>query len=203
MAEFNLKEYKTSLRRKYKKIREEMPTEEKLRRDGDIFKRVISSKQYLERDTLLTYVSADVEADTRKIIEKGIADGKRVFVPRCVSGTRLMDFYRINSMDDLEKGTFGVLEPKPEKCEKSNDFRGVLCIVPGLSFDMNGYRLGYGGGYYDRFLCSHGGMLLMGLCYCVCTTGRLPRGYYDKPVDILVTEKYIKRITEVNALGRK
>ena len=105
-----------------------------------------------------------------------------------------MDFYFIKSPDDLEPGSFGVLEPAPEKCVKAYAFETALCIIPGLAFDMHGYRLGYGKGYYDRFLSAHPRLVKMGICYCSCTCNELIHGRFDVSADLLVTEKYTRKI---------
>ncbi|MDD7429636.1 MAG: 5-formyltetrahydrofolate cyclo-ligase [Oscillospiraceae bacterium] len=189
---FDLREYKSELRNRFKTIRKEMPPDEKQKCDSAVFRRVISSAEYKRCSLLLTYVSTGIEVDTMAIIGQALADGKMVSVPRCISGTRLMDFYYISSPDDLEPGSFGVLEPRTDICRKTTEFDGALCIVPGLSFDMKGYRLGYGKGYYDRFLSAHPNMYLLGLCYCRCTVQELISGRFDKPVDSLATDKYYK-----------
>lgn len=189
----NIKEYKIFLRNKYKKIRLSMNPRRKAKMDKNILKRVISLREYSKEDTLFTYVSKPIEVDTLKIIEKALKDSKKVAVPKCITTTRGMDFYYINSLDDLEIGTFGVLEPIESKCEKVTDLNHGLCIVPGFSFDRFGYRLGYGMGYYDRFLSNFKGSTV-GLCYYNCMKKELPHGYYDKPVDIMVTDVYIKTL---------
>lgn len=103
-----------------------------------------------------------------------------------------MEFYLIKGEEDLEPGMFGVLEPVPERCQKVTDYSGGICIVPGLSFDAGGFRLGYGKGYYDRFLSQFQGVTV-GICYSNCTQWKLPHGRYDKPVNLLITDKYIRR----------
>lgn len=189
---YDIREYKKALRAEFKKVRTEMEPELKSKRDSSIFSRIISTNAYKDADTVLTYVSTGIEVDTIMLIEKALADGKTVAVPRCVDGTRDMDFYCIKGMDDLEKHTFGVLEPVPEKCRKLEYFGDALCIIPGLSFDMTGYRLGYGGGYYDRFLSANPRLVKMGICYCCCTVNLLAHGRFDVGADMLVTDKYIK-----------
>ncbi|MGN0667340.1 MAG: 5-formyltetrahydrofolate cyclo-ligase [Huintestinicola sp.] len=191
----DIREYKKSLRARFKEIRRSMTPEEKEDRDRKIFQRITGSAAYREASIILTYVSTDIEVDTRMLIDKALADNKRVAVPRCISGTRDMDFYFIKSTDDLESGTFSVLEPVPEKCVKAYAFENALCIVPGLSFDMQGYRLGYGGGYYDRFLSAHPRLYKMGVCYCSCTVNELYHGRYDIRADALITEKYNRRFS--------
>ncbi|MCC8043259.1 MAG: 5-formyltetrahydrofolate cyclo-ligase [Oscillospiraceae bacterium] len=189
----DIREYKRKLREKYKDIRRNMSKSGKQRRDLAILERLISTDAYKNADIVLTYVSTDIEVDTRALINKAMDDKKRVAVPRCIDGTRDMNFYFIKSMDDLEKGTFSVLEPIPSKCVKAYAYEKALCIVPGLSFDMKGYRLGYGKGYYDRFLSAHPRLTKVGLCYCPCTVSELHHGRFDVSADMLITEKYIHR----------
>ena len=131
--------------------------------------------------------------NTFHFIEKCWKDGKKVAVPACNSENRSMNFYFINSFDDLEKATFGLLEPIRDKCELVTNFSQGLCVVPGFCFDYKGYRLGYGYGYYDRFLQNFGGITL-GICYSNCIIPQLPHGKFDKHVDILLNDKYIKEI---------
>ena len=135
-------------------------------------------------------MSTVIEVDTRELIRQALADGKRVGVPRCIDGTRLMEFYEIGSLDDLEKRTFGVLEPVPERCALITDFSKSICVVPALLYDLSGYRIGYGGGYYDRFLAHYPGYKV-GVTYVKCIRRRILHGRYDVPVSALVTERYV------------
>ena len=148
---------------------------------------------YRNCSLVLTYVSTAIEVDTIALIEHSLEEGKTVACPRCVDNTRLMEFYRISSLRDLEPGTFGVLEPKPIKENLLTDFSDSVCIIPGLSFDRQGFRLGYGKGYYDRFLAGYSGTRI-GICYSGCMHDRLPHGKFDRSVDILLTEGISKTI---------
>ncbi|MGN0642662.1 MAG: 5-formyltetrahydrofolate cyclo-ligase [Huintestinicola sp.] len=190
----DIREYKKALRAKFKDIRRNMMPEEKAAKDKMIFDRIVKSNAYKQASVVLTYVSTDIEVDTTALIRQAVADKKRVAVPRCIEGTRDMDFYFITSLDDLEPGSFSVLEPVVSKCVKAYAFETALCIVPGLSFDMTGYRLGYGKGYYDRFLSAHPKLYKMGICYCSCTVNELLHGRFDVRSDAVVTEKYIRRV---------
>ena len=148
--------------------------------------------EYQQAELVLTYVSTAIEVDTRALIERALADGKRVAVPRCTPGKIDMKFYLIGSLSELEPGAFGVLEPNPEKSRELRRYDRSVCILPGLGFDLQGYRLGYGKGYYDRFLARYPGKNV-GVCYNICMKTLLPHGRYDKMVDVLVTEKFVKR----------
>lgn len=190
----DIREYKKDLRTSCKTLRSQMTPEVKSEKDGDILKKITASRAYCGSDIILTYMSTDIEVDTAGLIKDAMGRGKRVAVPRCISGTRDMEFYFIKDTDELEKGSFGVMEPVPEKCVKAYAFEKALCIIPGLAFDMQGFRLGYGKGYYDRFLSEHPRLIKMGLCYCCCTCDELIHGKFDISADLLVTEKYIRRI---------
>lgn len=188
----DIRPIKKALRNKFKSIRAEMPKEVKFGKDSAIFNKIISLQKFRQAGILLTYVSTTIEVDTHRLIKYAFDQGKQVAVPRCVPGTRHMEFCLINSFDDLEKGTFSVLEPK-KSCRIINFFPNSFCIVPGLGYDINGFRLGYGGGYYDRFLSNYKGTMA-GICYVSCLHSNLPHGRFDCTVDLLITEKFCKRI---------
>lgn len=197
----NIKEVKSGLRAKYRQYRERLSPEQKSAFDRVIRGRLFALREYAKADTVFTYVSKPIEVDTLALIAAVFSAGKRVAVPRCVPGTYDMEFYEIRSMEDLAPGSFGVLEPIPEKCALVPAHTPGLCVVPGLSFDTQGYRLGYGKGYYDRFLAEFQGPTV-GICYAGCIQWNLPHGYYDKPVDLLITEKYIRRMANQKRPGR-
>ena len=187
----NIKIYKIKLREKYRSMRENMNPEIKAKMDERILKNLSALSAYKKSKVVFTYVSKKIEVDTKNLIKKCFSDNKKVAVPACEKENRKMDFYFINSEDDLIKGTFGLMEPNKEKCEKVTDLSQGLCIVPGFSFDYKGFRLGYGYGYYDRFLNNFSG-ITMGICYSSCVVPKLPHGRFDKPVDLFVSNKYIK-----------
>lgn len=189
---FDIREHKKALREKYKQFRRDMPSDVKRQRDESILSKLTGLEAYKNAELVLTYVSTEIEVDTRKFIIRALGDGKTVAVPRCIAGTRDMDFFIIKSLDDLERGTFSVSEPIPKKCKKLTRFDGAFCVVPALVYDREGFRLGYGKGYYDRFLSAHGNMYRVGICYCGCIATRLVHGRFDVPVNTIVTEKYIK-----------
>lgn len=188
----DIRPLKAKMREEFKSWRRNLSPENKASMDEAIFDKVTGLWQYRQSDLVLTYVSTAIEVDTTAIIRQTLADGKRVAVPRCVPGTRLMEFYYISSLEELEPGTFGVLEPKPDPANMVTDFSKGLCLVPALCYDWRGYRLGYGKGYYDRFLANFGGYMV-GICYSHCIKKSLLHGRFDRPVELLVTERYIRR----------
>lgn len=142
---------------------------------------------YQEARKLFLYLSKGSEPDTWKILDRALAEGKEVYAPRCLDKNGSMAFYRVTCRETLAPGSFGLLEPDPLKCPPAGSAEGALCLVPGLAFDEMGYRLGYGKGYYDRFLAGYPGKTA-GLCYGEMMLPALPRGPYDKRVDFVITE---------------
>ena len=197
----NIKEYKNALRNRFKERRRLMTQARKALADHRIAVRLRSLLCYRRAKTVLVYVSTPIEVGTREIIAKVLSDGKRVAVPRCVPGTREMEFYFINSLDELMPGTFGVLEPAPVPARRLLDFSHSVCVVPALACDRSGYRLGYGGGYYDRFLRDYPGEKVLILYKC-CLVPHLWHGRFDVPVDRIVTE-YFTAVTAVRGQGAK
>lgn len=188
----DIKAEKTELRKTTKQSRSRIDREKKSDYDAEIQSRVLTLREYMETDVIFTYVSRGIEVSTMELIFAAWANGKKVAVPKCLPDTNEMEFYIIKSMDDLAPGHYEIPEPIPEKCEKITDFSHGVCIVPGLSFDAEGYRLGYGRGYYDRFLKQFDGTSI-GLCYASYVKYKLPRSNYDMPVDYISTERYIRR----------
>ncbi|MDR1410323.1 MAG: 5-formyltetrahydrofolate cyclo-ligase [Oscillospiraceae bacterium] len=185
---------KNEVRAQCKRWRGKLSLEEKAALDLRIFRRVSALWSYRETKTLFTYVSGALEVDTLAIIRRAWAEGKQVAAPRCVPGTRDMVFWLISSDSDLESGAFGVLEPKTH-CKAAEVSPKTLCLVPGLAFDSTGARLGFGKGYYDRFLARFPGNLV-GLCYEGCMRPRVPCGRFDQRVPVVITEKRVWRTQE-------
>jgi len=195
----DIRKVKAGLREKYKEIRKDLQKDKLKKRDLDIElqSRFLTLAEYNKCDIIYIYVAKDIEVQTRGIINAAFANGKKVAVPRCIAKEKKMEFYFITSMDQLRQGTYGLLEPVPDICEKVlNDVTG-LCIVPGLAFDGRGYRLGFGMGYYDRFLSKFQGKTV-GLCYSSCVCWKLPHGFFDRSVDILITEHYTRYLDRSN-----
>lgn len=189
----NIKEYKTELRRKIKERRRQMSPEMRHHAHQRILSRVCALECYRDAKTVLCYVSTEIEVDTIELINTALKQGKRVAVPRCIPGTRDMEFYLIESLDELVQGSYGLQEPVPDKDKLLTDFSDSVCIIPALACDRSGYRLGYGGGYYDRFLREyhHAKVLIL---YKTCLIKKLWHGRFDVPVDMIVTEYFVANI---------
>jgi 5-formyltetrahydrofolate cyclo-ligase len=177
---------KKELREIYIHKRLMLDAEEKSFSDEIIFNKLIKLDLFKKCECVFTYVSTSTEVDTKSIIEYSLMKGKTVAVPRCEKDGNGMRFYRISSLNDLEKGTYNILEPN-RFCIEQKDFKNALCIVPGLVFDKNGYRVGYGKGYFDRFL-SENDIKSVGLCRKDFITDSIPVEDFDKAVDLVLTD---------------
>lgn len=142
---------KAEVRARVLALRDEVSAKERMRRSEKIAKNLTDQTCYREAQALLTYVSFRSEVDTISLIEQAFTDGKAVFVPR-VTG-REMDFFRIKALSELEKGYHGILEPQSHITEvyAPSVGKAIMCM-PGVVFDRAHHRIGYGGGYYDRYL---------------------------------------------------
>lgn len=190
MAVINdIRPVKRALRAKYRSLREEMDPAEKAGYDRQIFERLIATPFYQKAKALLCFVSTDIEVDTHRLISRALADGKRVAVPKCLDRKGTMEFYEIHGLSELSPGEFALLEPDITHALPFTDYKNSLCILPAFAFDRDGFRLGFGMGYYDRFLHRFTGMKL-GVCYNSCIAPALPHGRFDVPADYIITQKY-------------
>ncbi len=186
----DIKTQKDKIRERYKSERCGVTGEEKTRLDDGICKTFLSSATYMYYDTILMYSPVRDEIDINAIAYQALKDGKKVAYPKCVSGTNKMDFYYVSSLDELQKGAFGILEPSGDESKKVDraNASNTVCLIPAIVFDRSGYRLGYGKGYYDRYLNSYNGVIL-GIIYKRLITDRLPKGRFDIRANALITEE--------------
>lgn len=193
---------KKELRSIYRQKRNEITTSDRLEWEQKQCEQLQKLSIYREADVILVYVSFGSEAGTAKIIETALADDKEVYVPR-VTGKRSMDFYRIGCNGeewtvDCEPGAYGILEPKEDlKRYEYEAGKQTLMILPGLSFDKKGNRLGYGAAYYDTYLAKLHGLSeftaasfhTCGLCYQLQVSDELPAEPHDFKLGQIVTEE--------------
>lgn len=156
MAEkFTVAEQKQRLRKWARTVRYDLSAPYREQIDAAIARNVVASKAFLHAPVLFTYFSMADEVDTRDIMYAAFRLGKTVLVPRCQPEERLMDWHRIKSLDQVEPGYSGLLEPADDHATLVDPTKApptALALVPALTVDQYGFRIGYGGGYYDRFL---------------------------------------------------
>ena len=190
----NPKELKNALRARYKQVRAEMSELERSDRDARICAAVTSLASYRFAKTVLMYAPTAGEIDVSPIALHAISVGKRIAYPLCNVDEHTMVFKPVSSPDQLVQGSYSIPEPS-DSAETLTDLSESICLVPGLVFDREGYRVGYGKGYYDRFLSTYK-QTKLGIVYSDFILDAVPRGRYDRHVDILVTERGIKLATE-------
>ncbi len=159
-----------------------------------ILDRVVKSDEYLKAKEIFIYVNCKQEVPTLPLIRHALEKGKKVAVPR-VEGEK-MEFYYIGAEEDLEPGYMGIFEPVIANVAEAKE---ALMILPALAFDSNFYRLGYGGGYYDRYINEHpkSKFIKMGLAYNFqyIRHNYIDAEWYDKQVDVIVTPDRLYRRT--------
>ena len=183
----NVKEIKRNLRNQYKQYRLDLPADVKADYDKKICDALMQLVSFKYSDTILMYAPLEGEIDVMPIAERALEMGKKVAFPRCIEEPRNLDFKYISSIDELKAGSYSIAEPT-EDMESVKDLSRSICIIPGIVFDKEGYRVGYGKGYYDRFLAVYDGTKF-GLAYSECILDSVPRGRFDRHVDILISEK--------------
>lgn len=184
MAE--IRAVKRELREKYVSERKNMSPEIREAYDTKIHDRICASITYRHSSEILLYASMNSEIDTWKLFETAVNAGKKVAFPKTYEDNTMRYFY-CRSKDDMELCENGIYEPKAglEEYVPSNQ---TICIVPAVVFDKEGYRIGYGKGFYDRFLSTFTGVKV-GLVYSNMILPKVPRGRFDKHVDIIISER--------------
>ncbi len=187
---------KAALRARLRAAREALPAAERAQADAAIAARARALPELAGADLVLAYLSFGAEVDTRALIAWAWDAGKRVALPCCVPGTRALDWYITDSFEGLVRCRFGMDEPAPDSARALDPSQAgprAVALVPGLAFDRRGFRIGYGGGFYDRFLAAFPGVSV-GLCRDAALLPALPGlEPHDQPVAAVVTESEVLR----------
>ncbi len=184
-----LKEEKKKLREELLIIRNEISEKERETVERSIISRLLSLTSYRFAETLLLYYPIKGEINLLPLAEAALKAGKRLAFPLCDSESSTMTYHLVSDISQLKPGAYGIPEPSPDLpiYEPSPD-KHDLMIIPAVCFDRKGYRIGYGKGYYDRYLTSFGGNAV-GVCFEKLVMSSIPRGRYDKRAALIVTEK--------------
>ena len=148
----------------------------------DLSDKILNLPEYKNADTVFIYISFASEVNTHSLIKKALSE-KTVLVPYCLDDNGSMIAVKITDLSDLKEGRFGILEPVNTREYKE---KIDLCIVPGLAFSKEGYRMGYGKGYYDRFLCARD-TFKVGLTYDELLFDTIPFDSYDVKMNMIIT----------------
>jgi len=153
-----------------------------------------SMEEYKGAKLMISYCAKEDEVQTRPIMERALAEGKRVAVIVTDVPTKTLSFSEIGSFeDDLAPGTFGILEPKPGKARPVPFAEADIVLVPLVAWDEKGHRLGYGAGYFDRALAGARRITKVGLALESQRLARIPESRHDVPLDVIVTERRVVR----------
>ena len=152
-----------------------------------IAERVLEHPLFINASDIYCYVDYHRETGTRSIIEQAWSCGKRVWVP-LVMGDK-MEFFQIRSYDELSPGMKGILEPKGTG-EKASGESGLM-VMPGVAFDKEKHRIGYGGGYYDKYLAGHPKLRTMAVAFDCQIFEEVEHDPYDIQPEVLITETSI------------
>ena len=188
------KEEKKDLRKIILNKRNSIDNNTKEEMDREIFNKLINLDLYKEAKIIFIYLSFGSEIDTKPIIDRALEEGKEVYIPKVYKINKEMRAIRLNTFEDLEKNSMGILEPK-------DDFNFIakekidLIIVPGAVFDFKGNRIGYGGGYYDRFLSNiKDKRNKIVLAYNLQIVDNIEAEEHDIKVDYIITNSRINKI---------
>lgn len=191
-------ETKNSIRKRILALRDGMSCEERMIYSKKITDTLLGLDAVWQANGILCFAGYKSEVQTAELMEELLASGKKVYLPR-VNGEE-MDFYRIESPDDLEEGYKGIPEPKV-KCKDiyaGTDLENTVMLMPGAVFAKDGSRIGYGKGFYDRYLAKYDIMERIALCFSLQITESIPSDAHDKKASVIITEKGITECRKVN-----
>ena len=187
---------KRELRKQIFQRRDRLSAEEIREYSRQIARRLYGLPEYRESRVIMFFLSFRSEVDTRSMVEESLARGKEVLVPKALPDSREMIASRLlDCREDLAPGAYGIPEPKESALRVVDPLQIDLLIVPGVAFSEDGRRLGYGGGYYDRFFGRlRPGVPLLALAFELQIVPEVPVQPWDRPVDLIVTEKRVIRV---------
>lgn len=184
---------KEKIRKEILSARRAINTEELVKKSNIATEKLLSTNLYKNANTIMAYIDFRNEVQTEKIIKTAIADGKKVVIPISIVKTRQLILSELINYDsELESGAYGILEPKKEYLRETNPETVDLVLIPGVAFDKRGYRIGYGAGYYDRFLEKvRKDTSKIALAFEMQMVDHAYEDNHDIPVDMIVTESRI------------
>jgi 5-formyltetrahydrofolate cyclo-ligase len=175
-----------------KQKQESMSAEHRIRLSQMMCGKLMNSRMWHDSTQVALYYGVGQEVHTEPLLAAGWSEGKRMYLPKTNPRQHTLTFYEVERMQDTEVVYFGLREPRPDASKKLQPKRLDLIVVPGLVFDKFGYRIGYGAGYYDRFLPlvpDPVPRIALAFQQQVLTEDVLPAEAHDIPVDLIITEK--------------
>ncbi len=189
----NMSLAKQALRKELLAARKALSPENIIEKRLSITERLLILSCYGSAETILVYIPAHNEVDTLSLISSSWGKGKVILVPVCQPKKELL-LSKLESFDHLEKSLFGLREPSWQSLNPVPPVKVDIALIPGVGFDRHGCRLGYGGGYYDRFIPKlRPGCLKIGLAYDFQLLDTIPSDENDIRMDMIITESIFQR----------
>ena len=188
---------KKMLRKEVLARRNGMPEQERVEKSFQIAQRVTAFEEFINSRIVLLYEAIRSEVETCEIYSEAKRLKKEIYYPRVLG--EQMEFYRVDDTTEFDISPFGIKEPKPEstKAYQPKQEDAIFVVMPGVAFDKAGNRIGYGGGYYDKYICNLAARLpqenickvaVIYECQLV-EEGFIPKESHDVQVDYIVTEE--------------
>jgi len=180
---------KDKIRERIKEVRRSLPQEVILDKSRKIIATLTKLKEFADAKTIMPYVSLGVEVNTRELIKDELSKKEKTVVVPYIEGD-IIKVTKLKEFNELAEAKYEILEPVNKKKYKRNI---DLILVPGVAFDKNGSRIGFGKGYYDKFLKKFTNSIKIALAFEEQIVDFVPCERHDKPVDMIITEKRIIR----------
>ncbi|MGL5352823.1 MAG: 5-formyltetrahydrofolate cyclo-ligase [Clostridium sp.] len=179
---------KKKIRNKIIKDRDLLSLDVRKQKDDLILNNLLQSELYKNSVKIFTFINYGSEVETKEFINKALKDGKRVFIPKTIKATREMKAIEVSSLENLKPDEWGILEPSEFNGEINKNLLDLI-IVPGVVFDKKGNRVGYGGGYYDRYFSDINlEIKKIALSYELQLVEFIESDSHDIKVDYIITE---------------
>jgi len=181
---------KDAIRKKMLEVRNRLSDDEVYRLSENIFLKLRENNFFNNSTNIMVYLDFRNEVKTDLIINYCLKDGKKIYIPVCIPETREICISRIESLNELQSGHYGIREPIEEHIRLADSSLINLALIPGVVFDSSGNRIGFGAGYYDRFIkrlqpCT----VKAALAYSFQVIDSVPSDDHDVPMDYIITEK--------------
>jgi len=186
---------KKEIRIRVLSLRDSLNEKEREYYSRKIYESFFSLSEIKDAKVFFLFVNFRTEVNTRPIIERLLSENKKVVIPYTdIVNKRLILCY-VDSLDNLKEGSYGILEPDPKICQRADAKDIDIAVIPGSVFDVTGGRVGYGGGFYDRTIpLFKPTTLKIAITFDIQIVEKVPMGYYDKKMDVIISEKRIIRI---------
>jgi len=189
----NIKLEKAALRKEVLSRRDAQDASEIVQKSRAVMELLMGAPEFRGADRIFIYASYKSEVVTRDIIRATLRMGKQVAASKMDAGSKTMSLFRIESFEELIPNKIGIPEPEGDSFRAVGEDWPNFVIFPGAAFDTQGNRIGYGGGYYDKFISQVADVPKVALAFELQVVGEVPREEHDIPMDVIVTEARVIR----------